>query len=257
MRRSQFATVLFFSASISGVYAAGSPKTVDCLLVSVVPQSADPDLAANPTPLQPGTRPLHMILTNVCSVDITAFKLDINVTSPIPQERHPSVDMLGSLARLNDKKIPRARTEFPYDSYISAEPEDDSRPLELTVKVRGLIFRDGTAAGDALWVSYFQENRKKMVQQFATELRMLAQIARLEDAKAILKGEPDPSLKGAVRAFWLENKSNVGNDPAKWAAFINPRASHLQSLVELMSEHPELTMEDKWPATEKDSGIRR
>jgi hypothetical protein len=57
MRHSQFAMVLFFSASISGVYATGSPKTVDCLLVSVVPQSADPDLAANPTPLQPGTRP--------------------------------------------------------------------------------------------------------------------------------------------------------------------------------------------------------
>ena len=30
---------------------------------------------------------MHMILTNVCSVDITAFTLEVNVTSPIPQAR--------------------------------------------------------------------------------------------------------------------------------------------------------------------------
>jgi hypothetical protein len=245
MRHSQFAIVLLLSASFSGVYAAGSPKTVDCLLVSVVPQSADPERAANPTPLWPGSRALHMILTNVCAVDITAFVLDINVTSPIPQERHPGVDMLGNLAQANDKKIPRAGAGFPYYLVIAGEPEDDPRPLELTVKVRALVFRDGTAAGDASFVTWVQDNRSKLVQQFTTELKMLAQIARLEDAKAILRGDPDSSLKDGFRAFWLENKSNVGNDPAKWAAFITPRASHLQSLVELMNEHPELKMEDK------------
>ncbi len=250
MRHLQFAMVLFLFAALPGLCAPGAPKTVDCLLVSVVPQSADPELAANPTPLQPGSRALHMVLTNVCSVDVTAFKLDISVTSPNPQERNPGVDMLGRLAlppvaQLRDKQIPWAGTEFPYDSSISAEPEGDPRPLELTVKVRALIFRDGTAAGDASWVTSVQENRRKLVQQFTTELKMVNQIARLEDAKAILKGDPDPSLEGAVRAFWLENKSNVGNDPAKWAAFITSRTSNLRLLVELMSQYPELKMEDK------------
>jgi hypothetical protein len=103
MRHSQFATVLFFSASISGAYAAGSPKTVDCLLVSVVPQSANPELALNPTPMPPGTRPLHMILTNACSVDITAFMLDIYVTSPVPQELRPGKDLIGSVTRPDNK----------------------------------------------------------------------------------------------------------------------------------------------------------
>jgi hypothetical protein len=257
MRHSQFAMVLFFSASISGVYAAGSPKTVDCLLVSVVPQSADPDLAANPTPLHPGTRPVHMVLTNACSVDITAFLLEINVSSPVPQERRPGVDMLGHLAQPGDQKVPRAGTQFPFDWVIAGEPEDDPRPLELTVKVRGLIFRDGTATGDATWVADVQESRKNTVQQFATELKLLGQIARLEDAKAILKGDPDPSLKGPVRTYWLECQRSLSNDPAAWAAYIDRRAYWLKSLTRALTEHPELTMEDKWPATEKDSGIRR
>ncbi len=244
MRHSQFAIVLFFSASLSGVYAAGLPKTVDCLLVSVVPQSADPGHAANPMPPSPGRRPLHMILTDVCSVDVTAFTLDINVSSPIPQERHPGVDLLGSLAQPGDQKIPRVGIEFPFDWVIIGEPEDP-RPLELTVKVRGLIFRDGTAAGDAAWVTHIQELRKNTIQQFATELKLLAQITHLEDAKAILNGEPDPSLKGAVRAFWLENKGNLSNDPARWARYIDRRAYELQSLTKTLSEHPELTMEGK------------
>ncbi len=214
---------LFFSASISGLCAPGTPKTVDCLLVSVVPQSADPDLAANPTPLQPGTRPLHMILTNVCSVDITALTLEVNVTSPIPQAIQFGIDVLGSLARPADQKIPRAGAEFPFDSAIAGEPEDDPRPLELTVKARGLVFRDGTAAGDALWVTHIQENRKKTVQQFAAELKLLGQIARLEDAKAILKGDPDPSLKGPLRTYWLECQRSLSNDPARWAALIDAR----------------------------------
>ena len=188
MRHSQFAMVLFVSASLSRVCAAGSPKTVDCLQVSVVPQSADPGYAAHPMPPSPGRRPLHMILTDVCSVDVTAFELDIDVSSPTPQERHPGVDLLGSLAQPGDQKVPRAGTEFPFDWIIAGEA-DDPRPLELTVKVRGLIFRDGTGAGEATWVTNVQEARTNTVQQFAKELRLLAQIARLEDAKAILKGD--------------------------------------------------------------------
>lgn len=236
--------VLFFSASLSRVCTAGSPKTVDCLQVSVVPQSADPERAASPTQTRPGTRPLHMILTNVCSVDVTAFTLDIIVSSPAPQERHPSIDLLGSLAQPGDQKVPRARTEFPFDWIIAGEA-DDPHPLELTVKVRGLVFRDGTAAGDATWVTHVQEVRKNAVQQFATELKLLAQIAHLEDAKAILGGDPDPSLKGAVRAFWLENKGNLSNDPARWARYINRRAYELQCLTKTLTEHPELTVEGK------------
>src|SRR5450432_897100 len=102
MRHSQFAMVLFFFVSRSWVCAAGSPKTVDCLRVSVVPNSADPRRAADPTPSSPGWRPLHMILTDVCSVDVTAFMLDVNVTSPVRQERHPDMDMLNGLAQLGD-----------------------------------------------------------------------------------------------------------------------------------------------------------
>ncbi len=246
MRHLHFAMVLFFSAALPGVYAAGPLKTVDCLLVSVVPQSADPERAANPVPFPPGRRPLHMILTDVCSVDITAFALDADIKSPVPQQENRSVDMLGHLARPNNQKIPAAGTGFPYDDWgVSGEPEDDPRPLELTVKVRGLIFRDGTAVGDASWVTWVQESRKKLVQQFATELKLLAPIARLEDAKAILVGDPDSSLKGAVRAFWLENKAHLSNDPARWAAFVNRRTDELQSLTEVMTQHPELTMEDK------------
>ena len=157
------------------------------------------------------------------------------------------MDMLGRLAlppsaQRRDKQVPWAGTEFPYDYSISGEPEGDPRPLELTVKVLGLVFRDGTAAGDTSFVTWVRESRKKMALQFTTELTVVNQVARLEDAKAILKGDPDPSLEGAVRAFWLENKSNVGNDPAKWAAFITSRVSNLQLLVELMSEYTELKM---------------
>jgi hypothetical protein len=186
-----------------------------------------------------------MVLTNACSVDITAFLLDINVSSPVPQERRPGVDMLGRLAQPGDQKVPRAGAQFPFDWVIAGEPEDDPRPLELTVKVRGLIFRDGTATGDATWVADVQESRKNTVQQFATELKLLGQIARLEDAKAILKGEPDPSLTGPVRTFWLECKRGLSNDPTRWAAHINSSASWVQALTEAFSEHPELKMEGK------------
>jgi hypothetical protein len=244
VRHSQFVRVLFFCASISSVSAAGLPKTVDCLQVSVVPQSADPGYAAHPVPPSPGRRPLHMILTDVCSVDITAFTLEINVSSPVRQERHPGVDLLGSLAQHGDQKVPRVGVEFPFDWIIAGEA-DDPRPLDLTVKARGLIFRDGTAVGDASWVTHIQDVRKNTVQQFATELKLLAQIAHLEDARAILRGDPDPSLKGAVRAFWLENKGNLSNDPARWARYIDRRAYELQSLTKTLTEHPELTMEGK------------
>ena len=237
--------VLFLSVALPGVCAAGPPKTVDCLLVSVVPQSADPELALNPPQPQPGIRHLHMILTNVCSVDVTAFTLDIKVKSPVPQERHPGVDMQGSIAKPGDQNIPRAGAEFPFDWVIAGEPEDDARPLELTVTARGLIFRDGTAAGDATWVTHVQESRKNTVQQFAAELKLLGQIARLEDAKVILKGDPDPSLKGPVRAYWLECQRSLSNDPARWAAYVNRRAFWLRSLTEALTEHPELTMESK------------
>ncbi len=244
MRHSQFARVLFFSASLSSTCVAGAPKTIDCLQVSVVPKSADPQLTLYPMQTRPGFRPLHMILTDVCSVDITAFTLEINVSSPVPQERHPGVDLLGSVAQPGDQKVPRVGVEFPFDWTIAGEA-DDPRPLELTVKVRGLVFRDGTAAGDASWVAHIQELRKDTIKQFATELKLLAQITHLEDAKAILNAEPDPLLKGAVRVFWLENKGHLSNEPAAWKAFIDRRTYELQSLIETMGQHPDLTMEDK------------
>ncbi len=245
MRQSKIAMVVLLSGALSGVGAAGSPKTVDCLQVSVVPQSADPERAANPMQPRPGIRPLHMILTNVCSVNVTAFTLDLNVTSPIPQKRHPGVDMLGRLAQPGGGKIPRTGTEFPFDWNIAGEPEEDSRPLELTVKVSGLVFRDGTAAGDASWVADVQEARKKTVQEFTAELALLAQIAHLEKAKAVLSGDPDPSLKGAVRAFWLQCKRSLPDDPAKWTEYIDQRAYELQALTKVFSEHTELTMDSK------------
>ncbi len=245
MRHLQFAMVLFLSVALPGVCAAGPPKTVDCLLVSVVPNSADPAYALNPPQTRPGIRRLHMILTNVCSVDITAFTLNVNVTSPIPQELQFGADVLGRLAQLSDKQILRAGTEFPFDWIISGEPDDDPRPLELTVQARGLIFRDGTAAGDATWVTDVQKARKGLVQQFATELKLLGEIAHLEDAKAILKGDPDPSLEGPVRSYWLECQRSLLKDPASWAAYVNRRAYWLRSLTEALTEHPELTMESK------------
>ena len=113
------------------------------------------------------------------------------------------------------------------------------------LKCRGLIFRDGTATGDASWVTHVQEARKRDVQDFATERQLLAQIAHLEDAKAILRGDPDLSLNGSVRRFWLECKRSLSNDPAEWAASIEDRAYWIQSLTEVMSQHPELTMDDK------------
>ena len=245
MRHLQFAVVLLYCASFSGLCASESPKTVDCLLVSVVPQPADPERAANPTTLRPGARALHMVLTNVCSVDITAFMLDINVSSPTPQQDRPGMDLIGCVARPNDSKCLRAGAEFPFDSVIAGEPEDDRRPLKLTVTVFGLIFRDGTAVGDAPWVTHNQERRKSDVQDFAAELKMLARITRLEDAKAILKGDPDPSSSRPVRRFWLECKRGLSNDPAEWAAYIGNTTRWIQSLTEAFSEHPELTMEDK------------
>ncbi len=99
--------------------------------------------------------------------------------------------------------------------------------------------------GDESWVTHVQERRKSDVQDFATELKLLAEIAHLEDARAILKGEPDPSLTGPVRTFWLECKRGLSNDPARWAAHINSSASWVQALTEAFSEHPELKMEGK------------
>ncbi len=90
-----------------------------------------------------------------------------------------------------------------------------------------------------------QEVRRNTVQEFATELKLLAQIARLGYAKAVLRGAPDLSPEGAVRAFWLENKGNLSKDPAEWRAFIDRRTYELQSLTETMSQHPELMMEGK------------
>ena len=245
MRHSQIAMFLFFSASLSELYAAGLPKTVDCLQVSVVPNSADPEHALNPPQTRPGTRQLHMILTNVCSVDVTAFMLDINVTSPLSQQSRPGMDLIGGVARLNDSKFPWAGTEFPFDAVISGEPEDDPRPLELTVKVFGLIFRDGTAVGDESWVTHNQERRKSDVRNFAAELKLLGQIARLEDATKILKGDPDPSLSPPVRRFWLECRHGLSNNPADWAESISRTANWVQALSQAFSEHPELKMVDK------------
>ena len=56
MRGSQFGLVLLVSASLPGVCAVGSAKTVDCLQVSVVSQSADPKFALNATLTRPGIR---------------------------------------------------------------------------------------------------------------------------------------------------------------------------------------------------------
>jgi hypothetical protein len=103
------------------------------------------------------------------------------------------------------------RAEFPFDWSIVGEPEDDPHPLEFTVRARGVVFRDGTAAGDATWVTETQEDRKRLIQQFATELKLLAQIAQLEDAKAILKGDPDPfSKRSRPRVLAGEPRQPVG-----------------------------------------------
>jgi hypothetical protein len=186
-----------------------------------------------------------MILTDVCSVDVTAFELGVNVTSPISKAFEFGADRIGSAARTGNRKFPRAGADFPFDWIVAGEPAEDPRPLELNVKVHGLVFRDGTAAGDSSWVKEVQERRKRDVQDFVTERELLTQIAHLQDAKAILKGDPDPSLNGSVRRFWLECKSSLSNDPAGWAASIENRAYWIQSLTEAMSQHPELTMEDK------------
>ena len=121
MRQSKIAMVVLFLGALSAVCAAGSPKTVDCLRVSVVPQSADPERAARPMFLPPGVREIHMVLTNVCFVDITAFKLVIDVSSPVPRKVNGGGDFIGRLWRglPNYNKLPLASRDFPFDVPVS------------------------------------------------------------------------------------------------------------------------------------------
>jgi len=45
---------------------------------------------------------------------------------------------------------------------------------------------------------------------------LLVKVARLDDAKVLLRGDPDNSLNDDLKAFWREIKGNVGNDPVRW-----------------------------------------
>ena len=66
------------------------------------------------------------------------------------------------------------------------EPEDDPRPLEGTVSVRGLVFSDRTAVGEASWIDNVARMRKVVMKETLADLDLLSRIAHLEDAKAVL-----------------------------------------------------------------------
>ncbi len=76
MRHSQFAMVLFLFAAGTKLRGDQS-KSLDCLQVFVT--GSDSVVRQSTTPIR--VRVLHLVLKNICSVDITAFSLDADIKS--------------------------------------------------------------------------------------------------------------------------------------------------------------------------------
>jgi hypothetical protein len=189
-------------------------------------------------------RTVHLILKNICSVDITAFSLEADIKSPVAQQHREGVDMVYQLHTASPayEKIPLAGRDFRYDFGVRDDPAGEL-PFEGAVKVIGIAFRDVTAVGDAAWVKRLTESRKLGLKNSTDELDLLAKVAHLDDAKAMLQGDPDESLSDDMKAFWREIKGNVGNDPARWGAYVNRRINEMQQFISILKEQSELRRE--------------
>jgi hypothetical protein len=186
-------------------------------------------------------RKLHLVLKNICSVDITAFALEADIKSPVAQRLRHADDMVARLdpeSRLYEK-IPRVGRDFPYDFSFRDDPAGEL-PFEGTIKVSALAFRDATAVGEPDWVNWMERTRKADLGNFTDELALLVKVAHLDDAKVLLRGDPDDSLNNQIKAFWRDTQRNVGNDPVRWAAYINRRAHEAQTFVSIEKEQSEL-----------------
>jgi hypothetical protein len=216
------------------------PKSLDCLQVFVV--GSDSVMSRSNPPIR--VRVLHLVLKNICSVDITAFSLEADMKSPVAQKHKQGVDMVYQLHTASPayEKIPLAGRDFPYDFGFRDDPAGEL-PFEGTVKVKGIAFRDVTAVGDADWVKRMNEDRQLDLKNFTDERELLVKVAHLDDAKALLKGDPDDSLNNQVKAFWREIQQNVGNDPVKWGAYVNRRVNEVQIFISLLKEQSELRRE--------------
>jgi len=212
MRYLQFAMVLFLFAAGSKL-RGDQPKSLDCLQVFVT--GSDSEMRQSTTPIR--VRVLHLVLKNICSVDVTAFALEADIKSPAAQKFRHADDMVGRL-RPNSSlynEIPLAGRDFPYD-YSFRDDSAGESPFEGAVKVTALAFRDLTVIGESDWVNWMERTRKTGLRNFTDKLALLVKAARLDDAKVLLRGDPDNSLNDDLKAFWREIKGNVGNDPVRW-----------------------------------------
>ena len=239
MRHLQLAIILALSAAGSPLWGE-QPKSLDCLQVFVT--GSDSVVKQSKTPIR--VRVLHLVLKNICSVDITAFSLEADIKSPVAQKFRHADDMVGRL-RPNSSlynKIPLAGRDFPYD-YSFRDDSAGESPFEGAVKVTALAFRDLTVIGESDWVNWIERTRKADLRDFTDKLALLVKVARLSDAKMLLQGDPDNSLDDDLKAFWREIKGNVGNDPVEWGAYVNWRVKEMQDFIRLLKEQSELRRE--------------
>jgi hypothetical protein len=239
MRYLQFAIVLLLS-TVGSPLRGDQPKSLDCLQVFVT--GSDSEMRQSTTPIR--VRVLHLVLKNICSVDITAFSLEADIKSPVAQKNRVGVDMVFQLHPDSPvyNKIPLAGHDFPYDFSFRDDPAGEL-PFEGTVKVIGIAFRDVTAVGDAAWVKRLSESRELGLKNSTDERDLLVKVARLSDAKVLLQGDPDSSLNAPLKAFWREIQANVGNDPVEWGAYVNRRINEAQTFIRILKEQSELRRE--------------
>jgi hypothetical protein len=239
MRHSQFAIVLLLSAAGSPL-RGDQPKSLDCLQVFV--NGSDSVMSQSQAPIR--LRKLHLLLRNTCSADITAFFLEADIKSPVAQQIRQGDDMVYRLAHDSPlyNKIPLAGQDFPYDFSFRDDPAGEL-PFEGTIKVIAVAFRDVTAVGRDDKVKWLIGSRKSDVTNFRDKLDLLAKVAHLDDAKAMLQRDPDGSLSDDMKAFRRDLQRNVGNDPARWGAYVNRRINEMQQFISIVKEQSELRRE--------------
>ena len=218
-------------------------RSVDCLKVDVRPESSEGAKdARQPVHSTQSQRHLHVVLTNLCGADITAFTLGVQVASPSPNEMGVGADLLVRLSPGHPKhlQLPLSGVEFPWDVAL---PDGTGAEVQGTVSVKALVFEDRTAAGDPALVDSFIRTRKHMYQEFLQEHDFLQKIAKLSDAKALLSQVPDPSLSPGLQAFWKENAANLRKDPSSWAGYIGRREFETQTFISIFQMHSSLEAE--------------
>jgi len=210
----------------------GQAKSVECLKVE-----AQPWVHKEPAPGERGI--LHVVLTNECDADVTAFALDVQVGSDPDQVVSVVIDLVPRLAPglPPEDGILLVGAEFPWDVPLPgvAGPE-----VRGAVRVGAVVFADRTAVGDAHCIANIAQRRRLVHKDFLQKFEFLQKIEEFDDAKAFFSQPPDASLSPTMQAYWRETKGNLGANRSAWTSYILGRKADVRNHIDVFQLHSNL-----------------